>query len=190
MAGDNKNYFIIPQFCRCSRPEVFLRKGILKSKNMQQIYSKFTEESLCQSVISIKLQSNFIEIILHHGYSSVNLQHVFIIPFPKNTSGRLLIILFFWQVYENSFHSKFSQASILFSVSVYFPCFSVFYNKTFSFEKDLLQFSEGIATNHKHFSFFVIIHLCQERFYLLSHSYLQLSQCKDIATKRVKNSIK
>ena len=41
---------------RSSRPEVFLRKGILK------ICRKFTEEHPCQSAISIKLQSNFNEI--------------------------------------------------------------------------------------------------------------------------------
>ena len=38
---------------RSSHPEVFLGKGVLK------ICSKFTEEHLCQSVISIKLQSSF-----------------------------------------------------------------------------------------------------------------------------------
>ena len=43
---------------RISHPEVFLGKGILK------ISSKFTGEHLCRSAISIKLQSNFIEITL------------------------------------------------------------------------------------------------------------------------------
>ena len=38
-----------------SRPEVFLRKGVLK------ICSKFTGEYPCRSVISIELHSNFIE---------------------------------------------------------------------------------------------------------------------------------
>ena len=44
-----------------------------------------------QSVISMKLQSNFIEITLRHGCSPVNLQHIFRTPFPKNNSGRLLL---------------------------------------------------------------------------------------------------
>ena len=44
-----------------------------------------------QSVISIKLQSNFIEITLRHGCSPVNLLHIFRTPFPKNNSGRLLL---------------------------------------------------------------------------------------------------
>ena len=70
---------------RSSRPEVFLRKGVLK------ICSKFTREHPCRSAISIKLQSNFIEITLRHGCSPVNLMHVFRINFLKNTSGQLLL---------------------------------------------------------------------------------------------------
>ena len=69
---------------RSSHPEVFLGKGVLK------ICSKFTGEHPCRSVISINLQSNFIEITLRHGCSFVNLLHIFRIPFTKNTSGWLL----------------------------------------------------------------------------------------------------
>ena len=46
---------------RSSHPKVFLVKGLLKN------CSKFTGEHPCRSVISIKLQSNFIEIALRHG---------------------------------------------------------------------------------------------------------------------------
>ena len=46
---------------RSSRPEVFLSKDVLK------ICSKFKGEHPCRSVISIKLQCNFIEIALRHG---------------------------------------------------------------------------------------------------------------------------
>ena len=53
---------------RSSPPEVFLWKGFLK-----------------------KCRSNFIEITIGHGYSPVNLQHIFRAPFPKNTSGGLLL---------------------------------------------------------------------------------------------------
>ena len=70
---------------RSSRPEVFLRKGALK------IYSKFSGEHPCRSVISIKLHSNFIEIALRHGCSPANLLHIFTTPFLKNTSGWLLL---------------------------------------------------------------------------------------------------
>ena len=69
---------------RSSRPEVFLRKGLLK------IRSKFIEEHPCQSAISIKLLCNFIEIALWHGCSSVNLLHFLRAHFLKNTLGWLL----------------------------------------------------------------------------------------------------
>ena len=72
---------------RSSHPDVFLRKGVLK------ICSKFAGEHPCRSVISIKLQSNFIEITLWHGCSPVNLLHILRTPFPKNTSGRLLLVI-------------------------------------------------------------------------------------------------
>ena len=70
---------------RSSPPEVFLRKGVLK------ICIKFTGEHLCRSVISIKLQSNFIEIALRYGCSPEDLLHIFRRPSPRNTPGRLLL---------------------------------------------------------------------------------------------------
>ena len=42
-------------------------------------------------MMSIKLLCNLIEITLRHGYSPVNLQHIFRTPFTKNTSRRLLL---------------------------------------------------------------------------------------------------
>ena len=59
---------------RRSRPEVFLGKGVLK------ICSKFTGEHSFQSVISINLLCNFIEIALRHECSPVNLLHNFRTP--------------------------------------------------------------------------------------------------------------
>ena len=38
-----------------------------------------------------KVARNFIEIVLWHGCSPVNLLHIFRTPFPKNTSGGLLL---------------------------------------------------------------------------------------------------
>ena len=64
---------------------MFLGKGVLK------ICSKFTGARPCWSVISVNLQRNFIEITLRHGYSPVNLLHIFRTPFTKNTSGWLLL---------------------------------------------------------------------------------------------------
>ena len=49
---------------------MFLGKRVLK------ICVKYTVEHPCRSVISIKLQSNFIDITLRYGYSSVNLLHI------------------------------------------------------------------------------------------------------------------
>ena len=70
---------------RSSRPEVLLRKGVLK------ICSKFIGEHPRWSAISIKLQSNFMETALRHGSSPVNWPHIFRTPFPRNTSGWLLL---------------------------------------------------------------------------------------------------
>ena len=66
---------------------MFLRKGVPKT------CSKFTGEHPCRSAISIKFQSNFIEIALRLGCSPVNLLNISRIPFPRNTSGWLLLIL-------------------------------------------------------------------------------------------------
>ena len=51
----------------------------------------FTGEHSCQSVISIKLQSKFIEIGIRHGCSPVNMLHIFRKPFPRNTPGWLVL---------------------------------------------------------------------------------------------------
>ena len=68
---------------RSSHPVVFLGKGVLK------ICSKLTAEQPCQSLTSIRLLSNFIEITLPHGCSPVN---CFPGCFPKNSSGWLLLL--------------------------------------------------------------------------------------------------
>ena len=68
---------------RSSHPVVFLGKGVLK------ICSKLTAEQPCQSVTSIKLLSNFIEITLPHGCSTVN---CFPGCFLRNSSGWLLLL--------------------------------------------------------------------------------------------------
>ena len=79
-----KNWLTL-QLQSYSHPEVLLGKGVLK------IFGKFTEEHPCRSVISIKFQSNFIEITLRHGCSPVNLLHFFRTPFPRNAIGWLLL---------------------------------------------------------------------------------------------------
>ena len=80
---------------RSSRPEVFLGKGALKTS------IKFTWEYSCRSAISVKLQSNFIEIALWHGCSPVNFLHIFRTSSLKNTSEWLLLQIAF------TYHSVF-----------------------------------------------------------------------------------
>ena len=66
------------------------QRGVLRkscSENMQQIYRR----TPWHSVISIKLQSNFIEIKFWRGCSPVNLLHIFRKSFSQNTSKRLLL---------------------------------------------------------------------------------------------------
>ena len=67
---------------RSSHPELFLGK---------QPGKQFTGEQPWGSVISIKLLSNLIEVRLWHGCSAVSLLHIFRTPFPKNTTGWLLL---------------------------------------------------------------------------------------------------
>ena len=82
-------------------------RGVLKkrcSENIQQ----FTGEHPCWSVISIKLQCNFVKILLWYECSPVNLLHIFRPPFRKNIFGWLplksygnlmdiIICYFFWK---------------------------------------------------------------------------------------------
>ena len=60
---------------------MFLEKGIMK------ICSTLTGEHPFQSVNSVKLLRNFIEITLWHGCSPVNLMHIFCIPSQSNSYG-------------------------------------------------------------------------------------------------------
>ena len=64
---------------KSSPPEVFLRRGVLK------IWSKFTGEHPCQSVILMKLQSSFIEITLRHECFPVNLLNISGHPFIRTS---------------------------------------------------------------------------------------------------------
>ena len=79
----NKSFTRKKAFFRSSHTEKFLAKGVLK------ICSKITGEHPCRSVISVTLESNFIEMALRHGCSTVNLLHIFRTALFKNTSGGL-----------------------------------------------------------------------------------------------------
>ena len=94
---------------------MFLRKGVLK------ICSKFIGGHPFRSVISIKLQSSFIEIALRYGCSPVNLLHPFRTPFPSNTSGWLPLKNTFWHAHSlegfQKSHNIFHDVSLLHKVS-------------------------------------------------------------------------
>ena len=66
-------------------------RGVLRKMSSENIISKFTGEHPCWKGISMKLQSNFIEITLRHGCSPVNLLYIFRTLFPQNISGELLL---------------------------------------------------------------------------------------------------
>ena len=88
---------LIKEFSRSIPSEVFLGKVVLK------ICSKFTVEHPCQSVISMKLQSNFTELALWNGRFPVILLHIFRKPFPMSTSGGLLLFrTLFMKQYNNA----------------------------------------------------------------------------------------
>ena len=84
-----------------SRLEVFLVKGVLK------IRSNFTGKHPSRSVISIKLQSNFIEITIWHGCCPVDLLDIFRALYPRDTSGWLLLYLSFFHTLEKCYFGVF-----------------------------------------------------------------------------------
>ena len=84
-----------------SRLEVFFVKVVLK------IRSNFTGKHPSRSVISIKLQSNFIEITLWHGCCPVDLLHIFSALYPRDTSGWLLPYLSFFHTLEKCYFVVF-----------------------------------------------------------------------------------
>ena len=57
--------------------------------------------------------SNFIEISLRHGCSPVNLLHIFRTPFPKNTSGRLLLKMWSFAIELCELKNKISKLYFL-----------------------------------------------------------------------------
>ena len=77
---------------RSSPPEVILRKC---SENRQEIYRR-TPVPKCDINKVAKLQSNLIEIALWHGWSPVNLMHIFRTPFLKNISGGMFLSFDTW----------------------------------------------------------------------------------------------
>ena len=89
------------------------------SENIQQIYRRHP----CRSAISIKLLCNFLETTLRHGFSPINLLHIFRTPFLKNTSGWLLlhlIVCFCW--FSNASQYMFGLHRLNFFFFKYLHC--------------------------------------------------------------------
>ena len=121
-------YFIISREIkgnyRSSHPKMCLGKSVLK------IGSKFTRDHPCRSVILIKMQSNVIGITLRHGCSPVNLLHIFRIPFLKNTSVWLFLILVAWNTVNTLFCTLWQ---------FYFLCQTYVCNSAISKRKKILK---------------------------------------------------
>ena len=62
-------------------------------------------------VISVKLLCNFIEVSFQHRCYLVDLLHVLRMPFPKNTSRRLLLLSLMWTIAVNFVNKNSWQAS-------------------------------------------------------------------------------
>ena len=82
-------------------------------KNALKKCSKFIVEHLSRSAISIKLLCNW------HGCCPVNLLHIFRTPFPKNTSGGLLLVL-------DPIYSSNLQKKSLLNDQNFLVCFELF----------------------------------------------------------------
>ena len=117
---------------------------------MQQISGEHTY----QSVISIKLQSNFIEITLRYVCSPVNLLHIFRTPFYKNTSRWLLLkcqdlISTSWHSMLHGKHylSKILKQPLNQSIppDLLFPTYNIFNFKT---KFELITLGEHCCQNH------------------------------------------
>ena len=120
---------------RSSHLEVFLRKDVLK------ICSKFTGEHPCRSAISVKLQSNFIEIAFRHGYSPLNLLHIFRTPFPRNTSRWLLLKCVSHLIMVSFKLLLWFYFTVIFNACVFYLFYEMVlrcYHKNFNFSSMLL----------------------------------------------------
>ena len=108
---------------------------------MKQIYRK----NQCQSVISIKLLCNFIEIALQDGCFPVNSVHIFRTPFLKRTP----LDGCFWDWYlcdKNIHHERVKRRRTLFRFyceTSFFRFFAIIYweNSTIIFWKVTLKIS-------------------------------------------------
>ena len=85
--------FILDGICMCGKDIESTNHFLLQKQLFSGALRISSSEIMQQIYRRIKLLCNFIEIALRHGCSHVNLLHIFRTPFPKNTSGRLLLLL-------------------------------------------------------------------------------------------------
>ena len=130
---------------RNSRPEVLLEKGVLK------ICSKFTREHPCRSAISIKLQSNFIDLILHDNINvrrhlnkgKLHLNDTGISRFVRNFRDFLNLFETTW---HESTHNLLNVSSPS-SLSGY-PSLSTIDNDLWKIQQQRIIYSKNIIIGH------------------------------------------
>ena len=130
---------------RNSRPEVLLEKGVLK------ICSKFTREHPCRSAISIKLQSNFIDLILHDNINvrrhlnkgKLHLNDTGISRFVRNFRDFLNLFETTW---HESTHNLLNVSSSS-SLSGY-PSLSTIDNDLWKIQQQRIIYSKNIIIGH------------------------------------------
>ena len=130
---------------RNSRPEVLLEKGVLK------ICSKFTREHPCRSAISIKLQSNFIDLILHDNINvrrhlnkgKLHLNDTGISRFVRNFRDFLNL---FETIWHESTHNLLNVSSSS-SLSGY-PSLSTIDNDLWKIQQQRIIYAKNIIIGH------------------------------------------
>ena len=85
----------LPLFIKQSQ-SLLEQKQPSRSAFRKRCSEKYAPKHPCRSAISIKLFCNFIEIALRHGFSPVNLLHIFTTSIPENTPEGFLYFFFFF----------------------------------------------------------------------------------------------
>ena len=84
------------------------------TSNLKEVFDDTFLNILC-----VKMLCNFIEITLWHGCSPTTLLYVFRTPFPKNTSGRLLLKILIKLKNSNlnlQYSLKFNSSTVVLSL--------------------------------------------------------------------------
>ena len=109
---------------------------------------------------------NFIEIALRHGCSTVNLLHIFRTPFPKNTSGRLLL-----RVADSALYGK-----IRFRVNSYSGIFYAVWRLLITDIPNIYLFGKKAISGFYYLFLIVKIKIVSIYIYILSYHIIQLAK--------------